>query len=120
MAALALICLTGCMGGPRERRDNITPATIVEGDMRTGKFRFEGPKNTEARGILIEHNTNGITRVEIKSINTVVDPNVVGQSYSGEVERINADGARLEKVINATGTAVGSGIGAAAKTAIKP
>jgi hypothetical protein len=112
----SVVLVTGC-AGPRERRDNITPATIIEGDLRKGKFRFESPKNSEGAGIVIETQTNGATRIQIDRLKTVVDPNLIAPSYTGEVERINADANRLEKVINATGTAggkllEGAGVGA--------
>lgn len=82
--------LTGCMGiGPS------VPKTRISGDLKSGRFMVEAPKNASINGFELSYSTNE-TRIRFTEYKAEMDPNVVEQSGKAQAAIIAATSQAIQ------------------------
>jgi len=80
------------------------PKTKIRGDLKSGKFSVEAPKNASINGFELSYSTNE-TRIKFTEYKAEMDPNVVEQSGKAQAAIITATSqaiqAATEKAVEA-------------------
>lgn len=117
-AILFFGCLTAAMAGCIGQQVPRTKLTVTFPN--GGSMTLDNPKDTTFQSAKASVSTNGTAVVEITGLSTAMNPQVISETATGEVNEITARGQAAVNLTGALGTAVGQGVGAAAKTAVKP
>lgn len=96
LAVLALVVVTGagCMG-------RMVPKTEISGTIAGQPFKFKSPKNSELRGFKVRAETNGVVCIEIESLSTKMDPEVITTTGAAQAEMIKQFGTIAAGVTSA-------------------
>ncbi len=78
------VLLTGCMGISQS-----VPKTKISGDLKSGRFSIQAPKNASINGFELSYSTNE-TRIKFTEYKAEMDPNVVEQSGKAQAAIIAA------------------------------
>ncbi|HEY1170248.1 MAG TPA: hypothetical protein VGH19_02655 [Verrucomicrobiae bacterium] len=95
---VGVVC-TGCTSVSQA-----VPKTRISGDLKSGKFSVEAPKNASINGFELSYSTNE-TRIKFTEYKAEMDPNVVEQSGKAQAAIITATSqaiqAATEKAVEA-------------------
>jgi len=84
------VFLTGCMGISQS-----VPKTKISGDLKSGRFSIQAPKNASINGFELSYSTNE-TRIKFTEYKAEMDPNVVEQSGKAQAAIIAATSQAIQ------------------------
>ena len=87
---VAGLLLTGCMGISQS-----VPKTKISGDLKSGRFSIQAPKNASINGFELSYSTNE-TRIRFTEYKAEMDPNVVEQSGKAQASIIAATSQAIQ------------------------
>jgi hypothetical protein len=85
-----VLCGAGCTSVSQA-----VPKTKIRGDLKSGKFSVEAPKNASINGFELSYSTNE-TRIKFTEYKAEMDPNVVEQSGKAQAAIITATSAAIQ------------------------
>ena len=91
---VAVLC--GCTGvAGCTSLSQAVPKTKISGDLKSGKFSVEAPKNASINGFELSYSTNE-TRIKFTEYKAEMDPNVVEQSGKAQAAIITATSQAIQ------------------------
>lgn len=89
---LSILLITGCVAVPK---------TKISGSLGGQPFTLEAPKDGDLQGLELSAETNGSVHMHIDHLTVKMNPDVISQTASGQVQIINATGDVVAKGISA-------------------
>jgi hypothetical protein len=88
LSLCSLVLLTGCIA-------HSVPRTKITGSIAGQPFTLEAPKDADLRGLAIIAENDGAVSIEIESLVTRMNPEVITTTAEGQVKMISAVGAEI-------------------------